>query len=186
MGFVTPLLLRTGVQLGLPGPPPTLTSQRYTRDVTGVARQIHLAEVKALGSVDSTARTRAAASGSTAPPEACCMQLSDRRLPPRGLRLRRLTAVDKGTQGRGDCARCRARKWADDPSSKAWSGQRAVGDTYAVVAVRGRTRGHGSRSSHYCDRGDNAQEECSHTCLRSWLLLRCETRAAPGQSVGGD
>ena len=110
--------------------------------------------------------------GSTAPPEACRTQLSDRRLPPRGLRLRRLAAVDKGTQSRGDCARCRARKWADDPSSKAWSGQRAVGDTYAVVAVRGRTRGHGSRSRHYCDRRDNAQEECSHTCLRSWLPLR--------------
>ena len=48
MGFVTPLLLRSGAQFGLPGPPPTLTSQRYTRD---------FAEVKALGSVDSTART---------------------------------------------------------------------------------------------------------------------------------
>jgi hypothetical protein len=110
--------------------------------------------------------------GSTAPPEACRTQLSDRRLPPRGLRLRRLAAVDKGTQSRGDCARCRASKWTDDLSPKAWSGQRAVGDAYAVVAVRGRTRGHGSRSGHYGDRGDNAQEECSHTCLRSWLSLR--------------
>jgi hypothetical protein len=48
MGAVTPLLIRSGAQFGEPGPPPALTSRRYTRD---------FAEVKALGSVDSTERT---------------------------------------------------------------------------------------------------------------------------------
>ena len=48
MGSVTPLLLRSGAQFGEPGPPPALTSSRYTRD---------FAEVKALGSATSTLRT---------------------------------------------------------------------------------------------------------------------------------
>ena len=48
MGSVTPLLLRSGAQFGEPGPPPALTSARYTRDFD---------EVKALGSATSTART---------------------------------------------------------------------------------------------------------------------------------
>ena len=48
MGGVTPLLIRSGAQFGEPGPPPALTSRRYTRE---------FAEVKALGSVGSTART---------------------------------------------------------------------------------------------------------------------------------
>jgi hypothetical protein len=48
MGGVTPLLVRSGAQFGEPGPPPALTSARYTRD---------FAEVKALGSKASTART---------------------------------------------------------------------------------------------------------------------------------
>ncbi len=48
MGFVTPLLLRSGAQFGEPGPPPALTSARYTRDFR---------EVKKLGSVTSTKRT---------------------------------------------------------------------------------------------------------------------------------
>jgi hypothetical protein len=48
MGGVTPLLIRSGAQFGEPGPPPALTSRRYTRD---------FAEVKALGSAGSTART---------------------------------------------------------------------------------------------------------------------------------
>jgi hypothetical protein len=48
MGSVTPLLLRSGAQFGEPGPPPSLTSARYTRDFD---------EVKALGSATSTART---------------------------------------------------------------------------------------------------------------------------------
>jgi hypothetical protein len=48
MGAVTPLLVRSGAQFGEPGPPPALTSRRYTRD---------FAEVKALGSATSTART---------------------------------------------------------------------------------------------------------------------------------
>lgn len=48
MGSVTPLLLRSGAQFGEPGPPPALTSRRYTRD---------FAEVKALGSATSTLRT---------------------------------------------------------------------------------------------------------------------------------
>jgi hypothetical protein len=48
MGAVTPLLVDSGAQFGEPGPPPALTSARYTRD---------FAEVKALGSVNSTART---------------------------------------------------------------------------------------------------------------------------------
>ena len=47
MGFVTPLLVRSPQQFGEPGPPPALVSARYTRD---------FAEVKALGSQDSTAR----------------------------------------------------------------------------------------------------------------------------------
>jgi hypothetical protein len=48
MGGVTPMLLRSGAQFGEPGPPPALTSAHYTRD---------FAEVKALGSATSTART---------------------------------------------------------------------------------------------------------------------------------
>ena len=48
MGGVTPLLIRSGAQFGEPGPPPALTSSRYTRD---------FAEVKALGLAGSTART---------------------------------------------------------------------------------------------------------------------------------
>jgi hypothetical protein len=48
MGAVTPMLVRSGAQFGEPGPPPALTSARYTRD---------FAEVKALGSETSTART---------------------------------------------------------------------------------------------------------------------------------
>jgi hypothetical protein len=47
LGFVTPLLLDSATQFA-PPPPPALTSARYTRD---------FAEVKALGSADSTART---------------------------------------------------------------------------------------------------------------------------------
>lgn len=50
MGGVTPLLLRSGAQFGEPGPPPALTSDRYTRDFN---------EVKALGSATSTVRTPA-------------------------------------------------------------------------------------------------------------------------------
>jgi hypothetical protein len=48
LGAVNPLLVRSGAQFGEPGPPPALTSRRYTRD---------FAEVKALGSATSTART---------------------------------------------------------------------------------------------------------------------------------
>jgi hypothetical protein len=48
MGAVTPLLIRSGAQFGEPGPPPALTSHRYTRDFD---------EVKALGSTTSSART---------------------------------------------------------------------------------------------------------------------------------
>jgi hypothetical protein len=48
MGAVTPLLLRSGAQFGEPGPPPALTSARYTRDFR---------EVKKLGSATSTKRT---------------------------------------------------------------------------------------------------------------------------------
>jgi hypothetical protein len=48
MGGVTPMLVRSGGQFGEPGPPPALTSAHYTRD---------FAEVKALGSATSTART---------------------------------------------------------------------------------------------------------------------------------
>jgi hypothetical protein len=48
LGFVTPLLVRSGAQFGKIGPPPRLTSARYTRDFK---------EVKALGSVNSTKRT---------------------------------------------------------------------------------------------------------------------------------
>src|SRR5215469_3725276 len=47
LGFVTPLLVDSATQFAPPAPP-TLTSARYTRD---------FAEVKAFGSVDSTART---------------------------------------------------------------------------------------------------------------------------------
>jgi hypothetical protein len=50
MGGVIPLMLRSGAQFGEPGPPPALTSDRYTRDFN---------EVKALGSATSTARTAA-------------------------------------------------------------------------------------------------------------------------------
>src|SRR5215472_2954621 len=49
LGFVAPLLVRSATQFA-PPPPPTLTSARYTRD---------FAEVKALGSVNSTVRTPA-------------------------------------------------------------------------------------------------------------------------------
>jgi len=48
LGSVTPLLVRSGAQFGDPGPPPKLTSRRYTRDFN---------EVKQLGSATSTART---------------------------------------------------------------------------------------------------------------------------------
>ena len=48
MGAVKPLLVRSGAQFGEPGPPPAMTSSRYTRD---------FAEVKNLGSAGSTART---------------------------------------------------------------------------------------------------------------------------------
>jgi len=47
LGFVTPLLVHSATQFAPPAPP-ALTSARYTRD---------FAEVKALGSLDSTART---------------------------------------------------------------------------------------------------------------------------------
>jgi hypothetical protein len=50
MGGVIPLMLRSGAQFGEPGPPPALTSDRYTRDFN---------EVKALGSATSTVRTAA-------------------------------------------------------------------------------------------------------------------------------
>jgi hypothetical protein len=48
MGFVTPLLVSSPQQFGEPGPPPALTSRRYTRD---------FAEVESLGRQDSTARS---------------------------------------------------------------------------------------------------------------------------------
>ena len=48
LGGVTPLMLRSGAQFGEPGPPPALTSARYTRDFN---------EVKSLGAVNSTTRT---------------------------------------------------------------------------------------------------------------------------------
>jgi hypothetical protein len=48
MGGVTPLLLSSGAQFGEPGPPPALTSARYTRDFN---------EVKAFGSMNSPVRT---------------------------------------------------------------------------------------------------------------------------------
>jgi hypothetical protein len=48
LGAVTPLLVRSGAQFGEPGPPPALTSARYTRDFN---------EVKELGSAGSTTRT---------------------------------------------------------------------------------------------------------------------------------
>ncbi|MGZ4615010.1 MAG: vanadium-dependent haloperoxidase [Actinomycetes bacterium] len=54
MGSVTPLLIRTGAQFD-PGPPPSLTSHRYTRDYK---------EVKALGA--STGSTRTAEQTATA------------------------------------------------------------------------------------------------------------------------
>jgi hypothetical protein len=47
LGFVKPLLIRSNTQFDA-GPPPSLTSKRYTRD---------FAEVKAVGAVDSTVRT---------------------------------------------------------------------------------------------------------------------------------
>ena len=49
LGFVTPMLVRSATQFG-PGPPPPLTSARYTHD---------FAETKELGSLNSTARTPA-------------------------------------------------------------------------------------------------------------------------------
>jgi hypothetical protein len=49
LGFVAPLLVRSATQFA-PAPPPALTSTRYTRD---------FAEVKALGSANSTVRTPA-------------------------------------------------------------------------------------------------------------------------------
>jgi hypothetical protein len=48
LGGVTPLMIRSGAQFGEPGPPPALTSARYTRDFN---------EVKSLGAVNSRART---------------------------------------------------------------------------------------------------------------------------------
>jgi hypothetical protein len=48
LGFMKPLLIRSGAQFGEPGPPPAMTSRRYTRDFN---------EVKALGSNDPTTRT---------------------------------------------------------------------------------------------------------------------------------
>lgn len=48
MGAVKPLLVHSGAQFGEPGPPPALTSKRYSRDFK---------EVKALGSAGSTKRT---------------------------------------------------------------------------------------------------------------------------------
>ncbi len=50
LGYVDPLTVRSGAQFGEPGPPPSLTSRRYTRDFL---------EVKALGSATSTERTAA-------------------------------------------------------------------------------------------------------------------------------
>jgi hypothetical protein len=47
LGAVTPLMLRNGAQFGEPGPPPSLTSVRYTRDFN---------EVKTFGAQVSTAR----------------------------------------------------------------------------------------------------------------------------------
>ena len=48
LGAVRPLMLSSGAQFGEPGPPPALTSARYTRD---------FAESKAYGSATSKART---------------------------------------------------------------------------------------------------------------------------------
>ncbi|MGZ4650236.1 MAG: hypothetical protein ACXV3A_06850 [Kineosporiaceae bacterium] len=48
MGFVRPLMVRSGSQFGEPGPPPALTSRRYTREFQ---------ETKAYGSATSTVRT---------------------------------------------------------------------------------------------------------------------------------
>ena len=48
LGAIRPLMLRSGSQFGEPGPPPALTSSRYTRDFR---------ETKAYGSVTSTARS---------------------------------------------------------------------------------------------------------------------------------
>jgi hypothetical protein len=50
MGAVTPMAIRSGAQFGEPGPPPAMTSRRYTRDFN---------EVKAYGSATSTVRTAA-------------------------------------------------------------------------------------------------------------------------------
>jgi hypothetical protein len=50
LAFVKPLLVRSATQFGPRRPPPALTSARYTRD---------FAEVKKLGSLNSTARTPA-------------------------------------------------------------------------------------------------------------------------------
>jgi hypothetical protein len=50
LGFVTPMLVRSATQFGPASPPPALTSPRYTRD---------FAEVKSLGSANSTVRTPA-------------------------------------------------------------------------------------------------------------------------------
>jgi hypothetical protein len=55
LGFVTPLLVRSATQFAPPAPP-ALTSARYTRD---------FAEVKALGSLNSTERTAAQTSTAT-------------------------------------------------------------------------------------------------------------------------
>ena len=48
LGYMKPLLIRSGAQFGQPGPPPAMTSRRYTRDFN---------EVKALGSNDPTTRS---------------------------------------------------------------------------------------------------------------------------------
>jgi len=48
LGGVKPLLVRSGAQFGEPGPPPALTSRRYTRDFV---------EVEEFGSKNSTERT---------------------------------------------------------------------------------------------------------------------------------
>src|SRR5205085_2392203 len=48
LGAVRPLMLRSGSQFGEPGPPPALTSARYTREFL---------EAKAFGSATSTVRT---------------------------------------------------------------------------------------------------------------------------------
>jgi hypothetical protein len=48
LGSVTPLLVKSSDQFGEPGPPPKLTSERYTKEFN---------EVKTLGSMNSTQRT---------------------------------------------------------------------------------------------------------------------------------